>query len=603
MNQAGGLNMKNVMTNAAQYARQVAYVFLEYIKRHYIALFFFTLVSLFWVIVSWNKGIEHYVSDILYYFLLTIKESKPELFLRDFVFGDKSNYFYPPSYINHLKFFYEETGDIAFGIKILIFPLNFIFMLGAYHLFTYIKTNRWLSTLLAVFSSFPIYTATAFEIFGIGPATIFMVRTFSTAFVPIIIYLYYRGIIEAKNSILYLVFLMLGGLANIYPTTPLILAQILLFATLFYKGFKKDTLLLAGKCGFFTLLAAIPSLLSHLKKSVSYDFNIPIEKVVELFKTSPSHLYPQPALLRLMPENILHLVTALLFVVPPILIYFYKKTKKEIWGSLLFVFCFLDVGYVLYSSSNKYYLLFIAVALLVSWGKKIDKKDELSVYFGFSIFYLGIGSLIINSFLLSSDTIVQFLHNIFGFNPLLAAYQQRAIRFAGFELFVLCAICAQWIMSDYKRISAAKKLILSLLVVFVLFSSLKHVYKTYVRIKPDIARNDMVSLSLWAKNNTPVNSLFLFDQYAFRVISERSVVMTPKDFYLFFFSKEKLMEAHNRLMEIKQNEKNIEGLLNIARKYGADFIILKNRDFPYLDKRAVVYQTGTYSVIASNMQF
>lgn len=593
--------MKDALINVLQYVRHGVYVFLGYIKRHYAALFFFALISILWTIISWNKGIEHYLSDTLYYFILTIKESNPDLFVRDFVFGDKSNYFYPSFYIKYLKFFYEKTGDITYGIKILSFPLNFIFMWGAYHLFTYMKANRYISTFLAIFSSFPIYTAASTEIFGIGPATMFMVRTPSTAFVPIIIYLYFRAIIEAKNWVLYLVFLLLGGLANIYPTTPLILAQILLLVIFFYKGFKKGTLLLAGKCGVLSLLATIPNLLSHLSKSVKYDFNIPIETVVELFKTASSaHLYPQPALLSRMPENILHSVTVMLFVVPPILIYLYKKTKKEISGSLLFVFCSVAVAYMIYSSSNKYYLLFIAVALLITWSKKIDAKDELIVYFGFSIFYIGIGTVIILSFILSHDTIVQFLHNAFGFNPMLVAYQYRALRFAGIEVFMLCAICAGWLVSDYREIGTAKKLILSLLIVFILFSSLKHVYKTYVRIKPDTARNDMVKVALWAKNNTPANSLFIFDAYAFRVISERSVVMTTKDFFLFFFSKEKLMEARNRLDALKQNEKSIEGLLAIAKKYGADFIVLKNRDFPHLGNRIAVYRNKTFSVLRIN---
>jgi hypothetical protein len=562
-------------------------ILLRNIRDNYIAFAFFGAVSLFWTLVSWNKGIEHYTSDLFTYFGIVLKESKPDLFVMDFLLGDSSNYLHHPFYTAFLKFFYEKTGDITFGLKMLVFPLNFIFMAGAYYFFLYLTNSKKASSALAFFSSLPIAIAVCPETFGIGPSTISTPRVIFTAFFPIIIFMYYKALAEGNNGMLYGAFFLIGLLANIYPISPFLIIQILILCILFYRGLKKDSLFLIGKCCLMAMIGVSPYIFFYLNRSVNYDYNAPLEMVVEVLKWRASYFYPQPTLLDRMPENLLHLVTFMLIVIPPILIYLYKKTKKDIISKLLFVFCFFSTAYILYSGSNKYYLLFMAIAFLMIGHKKIDERDEMSLYFGLSVFYIGIAGVIA----------IQALYNAFGVKPFVIVHQLRAIRFGGFVVFLLSAICAKWFISEYRGLAKPKKIFISALIIFVLFMSIRDVYRTYVRVKPDIAREDMASVALWAKRNTQLNSLFVFDSHVFRVISERSVTVASKDIALFLFTKKNFVESYNRLIEIKQNEKDFKSLLAVARKYGADFIVIKNKDFPILNAKIVVYRNKTFSVI------
>lgn len=560
------------------------------VRDNYIAFAFFSAVSLFWTLISWNKGIEHYTSDLFTYFGIVLKESNPNLFARDFLLGDADNYLHHPFYTTFLKFFYEKTGDITFGLKVLVFPLNFIFMTGAYYFFHYLTNSKKASIALAFFSSLPIAIAVCPETFGIGPSTISTPRVIFTAFFPIIIFMYYKGLTEGKPNMLYSAFFLTGLLANIYPISPFLLTQILLLVILLYKGIKKDSLFLIIKCCSAAVIGVLPYIIFYINNQGSYDYNAPIDTVVEILKWRNPYFYPQSTLLSRFPENLLHIVTGVLIIAPLVLTYFFKKTGRNIFIRLLFLFCLFAIAYIMYSGSNKYYLLFIAIVFFLIGHKKIDEKDELSLYFGFSVFYVGIAGVIA----------VQALYNAFGVNPSIIVHQLRAIRYGGFVVFLLFAICTKWFISGYMDFTKLKKIFISVLTIFVLIMPIRDVYRTYVRIKTETVKDNLVSVALWAKNNTPLNSLFVFDSHVFRVISERSIVAASKDIALLFFTKKNFVESYDRLMEIRQSEKDIESLLSVAKKYRADFIVLTNKDFHNFDKKAVVYRNETFSVVSSS---
>lgn len=562
--------------------------FSKFIKNHYIALLFFLAVSIFWTIVSWDKRVEHLTTDLHIYLGIVLKEHDSSLFQKDFLFGDKENYLHFPPYTEFLKFFYKKTGDITYGLKVMTLPLNFIFMVGAYYFFTFITENRKVSAVLAFISSLPIEIPLSAEMFGIGPATIITPRVIFTAFFPLTIYLFYRAVRDKADPKMYAVFLIIGLLANIYPISGYLLAQILLITIFFNRGVNKRTIFLSIKCAFFSLIGVIPYLIFYLGSIKNRSFNMPIENVVEMFRWRIPYFYPQDILLSLMPEYLLHFVTLCLSILPPLILYLYRKTEKEIYGIYLFLLCFLSLAYMLYSSSNKYYLIFIAAIFLLARNKKIDRTDELSLYFGFAIFYAGILGVIIN----------QLLYNIFNIPPFNIIHQLRAIRFSGFLVFLMLTICIKWLIADYKEMALFKKVVIVTLTVFVFFMSVRHDYRTYARAKQNYERDDLVKVSLWAKENTTNNALFVFDSALFRLLSERSVTIATKDIGMFFITKRNFAESYSRAMELKASEKNLSEIIRISKKYHADYVVLKKRNFLAINNELLIYQNSTYIVIS-----
>lgn len=557
----------------------------EYIKQHYIALLFFIAVSIFWAVVSWDKGPEDLTSDLHIYLGIALKEHDPSLFTRDFLLGDRGNYLDFPIFTRFLEFFYEKTGDITFGLKTLTFPLNFLFLISAYYFFFYLTNNRNISTVLSFLSSLPISIPVSAEIFGIGSATLITPRVIFTAFFPLIMISFYKAIDSDRK--IYIPFLCTGLLANIHAISAFLLVQILVVTIILYRGVNLKSLLLVLKCSFLSLLGTMPYLYYYLNRVKTSDFGAPLEKVVEMFQWRIPYFYPQRILLNTVPETILHITTVALLVIPPIIIYFYKKTETAVYKKILFVLCFLTVVYMLYAYSNIYYLLFIASIFFIARGNISNKKTEFALYFGFSIFYTGVLGVII----------LQLAYYMFNMPPFNIIHQFRAIRFSGFLIFLLIATCINWIMLNYRNISAVKKTFIIILSALVIFMSVRHSFRSYVRIGPDSTVQDMVKTASWAQCNTPSDSLFVFDSSLFRLLSKRSITISVKDIGMFFITKRNFVESYNRAMELKENGKKLPELIKIAEKYGADYIVLEKGPPLNLGSKRPIYENSTFMVI------
>jgi hypothetical protein len=557
------------------------------LKAHGLAVVVFAAAAFFWAVISWSKGLEQCTSDLLIYFGIVLKEHDASLFPRDLLFGDRKTYLHFPLFTEFLKYFFERTGDLTYGLKLLTFPLNFLYMLGAYVFFGWLTRNRPAATLLSLLSSLPLSIPLGAENFGIGPATLMTPRVIFTAFVPAVLYLYYRAMIEKNTRMLLGAFFLLGVLANVYAISAFLLVQVLLLLVIFRFGFNLAALLTVGRCGLLSFVGSLPSVVFFLTRSRGVDEDLPVEMLAEVFRWRIPYAYPQAILLGKMPESVLHALTGAIALAPLIFLWTYRRRRQPAALRCLLLVCCAAAAYMADSGSNRYYLLFAGLALVAPWNREVDEKDELSLSFGFSVFYVGVVGVMV----------IQAVYAFFGVAPIPIIHQFRAIRFSGFLLFLLAAICVKWFLLPSGGILPGIRIAVAALGVLVAFMGVRDAYRTHARTRESAETADLVRMASWAKAHTAKEALFLFDSPLFRILAERSLVVATKDVGMFIVAKRNVREAYGRLQEIGSREKDVAGLLGIAARYGAEYVVLRRKDFPALTERGIAYRDGTYVLL------
>jgi hypothetical protein len=530
--------------------------------------------------------VEDSTSDLLIYFGIVLKESDPTLFSRDLLFSDAQNYLHFPPYTEYLRLLYERTGDLTLGLKLLVFPLNCIFMFGAYLVFSRFGSSRMVSALLAVLSSLPFAIPVSAEVFGVGPSTLITPRAIFTAFVPMVFLGYLIGMTKEAHRLLYGVFLSVGCLANLYPISAFLLTQILLLVTIIAFGFRRHAFLIAMKCGCCALASALPYALYHLWRAPRPETGVSLEQFVEIFRWRIPYTYPQQILVARMPEALIHVLTVALIVLPPVLLYRYEARHERRLGTALYVLCLFAAVYMGYSGSSLYLFTWVGLVVAALGVEPLSPEARLSVYFGFATFYVGVGGVLF----------LQGLHAVAGISPVGIIHQFRAIRFSGFLVFLLAAAAAGWLSRRWEKIGSLRRVAVVALATFVAFMAVRDAYRTHARTRVDGARDDLVALAAWAKGHTNPNALFVLDSPLFRVLAKRSIVASAKDTGMFIVARRHVLESYRRVTELEALRGRWPALEEYARKYGADFLVVYRREVP-LEGRELLYQNSTYAVV------
>jgi hypothetical protein len=126
---------------------------------------------------------------------------------------------------------------------------------------------------------------------------------------------------------------------------------------------------------------------------------------------------------------------------------------------------------------------------------------------------------------------------------------------------------------------------------------------TYQRFTPPYEnRGDWIGVQLWAKDNTPIDAMFITPPYlqGFRIYSERGTVAEWKDGTQQYFDTEYSFVWWERISDLGKEDKTYydsltkERLLEFCKKYGASYIVFpvtKKLDLPpvYENKEYRVY--------------
>jgi hypothetical protein len=557
-------------------------------QRHAGPLTVFVILSGLWTVISWPKGVEHCTSDLWIYFGMVLKGEHPELFGRDLLFGDPANYAEWPLFTAFLRFFYRMTGDLAFGLKVLTFPLNLLFMAGAFAVFLDLTRVRWAAAFLAALASLPMGIPASAEIFGIGPATLIVPRTLFTAAFPLLWWTYVRGLIRDDPRLLNMAFLAVGLLANVHGISAFLLTQILLVVTLFHFGLSRRSILRCIRLGLLAGVGALPLVLMVLTRPAAPVETAPVEKLLEVFQARNPYLYPQAVLLGHLPEVILHVLTIFLLVAIPVAVALYEKNRTDRAGAWLVGLAVLVSWYLVYSKRALPILVFLTIAFLLVRRRPLGQAERIAIYFGLVTFLVGVGGVLV----------LQGLYLGFGIPPFAALHQFRAIRFSGFVVFALAAMEVAWLSSSWWDLGVLARRAFLLLCVIALGVLAREVYRTNVWTRRDVARDDLMDVASWAKASTPRDALFLLDSPLFRVVAQRSLVASTKDIGMLFMVRRHILEASRRVEAQRAAGDDVGALARVAEKYGADYVVVRSRAVQEEGGPTVAYRNSNYAVLS-----
>lgn len=517
------------------------------LRAHFWAILFFVAVAWGWAAVSWNKGVEHIKqSDTTSLYYEVVNNYKPER--ETLVSSQKTEWTWPAllpqiladqravyaktdiNLLYHAAFeryfgtIYRVTGDVSLGYKILVFPLNLLFLLGAYALFFRLTEKPVLSAFLAFLASFPIAIPIAGEYFGMGPVTIYSRRNFFTAFAPFAIYLFYRWIQNPR--LLIVAFAFIGLISNLH-SSGILLAEILILTYLLYQD---KTVRSLGYSALFGAVAAIFGFVSigGLWGTVESFFYSFLELIVpSAYAAMPGFMqkegipegvqflfYPLRIYSHL-PDGLFHAMTLAVTVILLAVLFFRNRINPHVQAPVLFMSAFVALAYLGFSEF-KYILLMGVAVFALSWRQLPDAKFILTHYLILVIFVVSfIGMLLFQAGFYLID----------GF-PLIFN-QLRGTRFLGLIVFVWLAVLISRI--DWKNSGIWNKRLFIVFSVIALFMLLRQEFRSYIRYKVDPAIIEILDVARWSKKHTPQDSAFLVVSTRFGIVAERRIFLHDRD--------------------------------------------------------------------------
>jgi hypothetical protein len=551
----------------------------------------FIVLAAFWAGVGLTRGVEHLSSDQHLNLVLVLKGADPSLFPSDLVFGgeDLANQ-YIPLYIAYLRSAFLLTGDLAGGYKLLVFPLNLLFLFGAYCVFLRCCRDRWGAVILAVFASFPIAIPLAGELFGIGPVQAMTARMLFTAPFPFL-FLAFSAWIQRPVR-LALLFFVIGLLANLHPVSGLFGAAILILTYLMERKGAWQSWGTSVLLGVATLCGAAPILwtqLHRLAAQAAGSASIADPRVVALMADRMRYLLYPPHTMASIPRLLVDLLT--LFVALVSIIAMTRVWHKGAAAAWLVGRCTAAgaLFYLLYPDAKLLCLLLLLGYLLPQRYKRAEPMEELATHFSLSVFWVSIGGVVF----------VQLLFGVLG-RPVLFADTIRAARFAGFAVFLLLGVSVSAV--DWASVSKRGRIACLALVVVTGFWELRDTYRTYLRTRGDAVAADLAAVARWARDTTEREDVFLFDSPGFRVLARRSVAFATKDgLAVVYHRPDRAAEWVGRQEILRLAGGNPHALWEAGIRYGVDFIVIPAaavKGDP-LETR-VRYRNATYAVLATD---
>ncbi|MGV6809504.1 MAG: hypothetical protein ACWA5U_06475 [bacterium] len=579
-------------------------------------------VAIFWNELSWQKQSEHLLTSDTTQVFYQIIQNTPlvepingdwhyidvvQNVLQHFsqTLAEYGLLAYQPLRDAYISAVYEITGDPFDAYRVVSLPLNFIFLLGAWLLFRVLGAPQYLALILASLLSAPWLIPLAGEQFGMGAATIYSRRHFMTAFIPLLMYVYYKRLVYQQS--LMPVFVFVGLVANLHASA-LLFAEILILHFLLYQTGRNQRLssaLILKALGFFiiTLCAGLiafgslfkPLLIafqqlanSFLDFSTAYASATSIDIILDQYLQQPidSHLrylfFPWRFYQDIgsFGQIILMLSSLLLFVFFAI-----RQLLGKAQPAFLFALSLFSLVFLLGKQAVLPLLLLMG---LMAYNHLYRRNDYISQYtsaihftnlLGIAIFITAVlGTLIFQAAYLLVD----------GF-PLI--YNQlRASRFIWLAYFMLLAIqLTIFFKPDHtKRNNNLRRYIVIVLLIMTVLYEVRHIYRSFIYDNLRIEQRDFYHIAYWAKKNTPKDSLFLVKSSIFGVISHRQVALQDKQ------------ASHN----FDWGSDNYEQAIQACHDYNCTHLLLKKSAENQVDTRlyrifapSIIYHNHSYYVL------
>ncbi|MBN1393350.1 MAG: hypothetical protein JW947_11195 [Sedimentisphaerales bacterium] len=493
---------------------------------------------------------------------LQMVKEHPDNFSRDLVFSGNAGDFYPYLYRMLIKKATDQFG-IAGGHLILQFPLALIYLVVMYFVL-YSLTRSVPAALLTALFSCLWRSSMGGSYWGLDRLNAVQPRSFVLVLVPLLLL---TGWKYRRSKWSLLVFGTLGLLMNISPPGALFFAVPLWIATLFDEDrlTKKKVQLLLGALAAL-IIGAGPFIYSHITARTE-------------------------ALAVLSPEE-----------------------KKLYMEALQFYFSWISAFPEPLRRVASVILDFMPVLLLgaAGWALRGRNRGPFDRWLLMFFLFTMVGFVVI-------QYIMQEVNAFFKEAPPILDIH-RGQRYAYLPLYIYTAVLLRYL---FDRLEKYERLILIVLfgvlvtvIPLVDFSeergdsgeqqwknNITHFDKLIKGKKIEvIGRNkQLVPVARWARENTPVDSLFIVGRYReFRVYALRSIVSVVKDGGIAFYNGPKKMIEWYRIQknveQIKESP-NIEDIAKLAKGTSADYIVLPQNVRPAAGWRQV-YKDSLWTVYA-----
>ncbi len=513
---------------------------------------------------TYDLHYPNYAPDQHIFGTMLLKDKHPDLFTRDFFFGDPANYgHYVPCYRSLAGWVVgdSEGEDLLFRYNLLLFPTLFFFVWGFHRLFFRLTGNAaasWAVTAAAVVSR----QSLSVNQFGIGLHDSMVAYKVFLAAVPWILDLTLRRAFHRTD--LLVSFFLLGLVSNFHPILGLGFAGIL-------------ALSLAGVIRPKVIVA------STLVSSLSL-FVAGFAPYIILYLRHASPVTDKPF------------------------------TASEFWTAFSTNWGYLPVS-LLGLRAFLMDSIFLIVFSLIGWRavrRNHGSWDATPAPARFFVWFAAAAVFlpVLVSAALQAQSLLLDRPPIIGLEPM------RWTAFLYVPLYVLSAHFLSGARAGDIPWGRMSRRTLFIVAVFPLFiqkefpgrlifrealirTGIYSEKRTAAIERDNERRNDLLAVAQWARSTTPVDALFFHPHYDFRFYSQRAVVIGWKDGSMFTRAgSKKTREWLDRAGRVREaiDSKDAQRVFNTAGEMGCDFVILREGEGPQDGIGSPVFQNQTYRV-------
>ncbi len=193
------------------------------------------------------------------------KSTNPALYSRDYLFHNNRYFqFYTPSFLSFVRIASSIAGDYFHGLALLQVPILAAYLVAAYALFWQVSRNSSVALMVTLFSLLGL--GTIIDTWGVTGLYYMLPRTIALPALLLAVFLWVRFFsVEVKVPMdgrrrwhWLLLGLLLGGIANLHPTTGITVALVIGVVTLVHRTETEGYLWKFSALVIGTALAATP---------------------------------------------------------------------------------------------------------------------------------------------------------------------------------------------------------------------------------------------------------------------------------------------------------------------------------------------------------
>lgn len=509
---------------------------------HLLPLLLLLAFALVTAAFAWNVGYEYRwtsdTTDTFYTIISTLPNPAPRgggllstlwAGMVDVIAEQPVTNWYQALFNVYLRSFHLALDDISLAYRVQMFPLSILFGFSAYFFFYWLSGNRWLAVTLALAALLPMPLSWAGERSGLGPVWTFTRRYFLTAWLPLLTFFYFRAVLDKR---MLLIPVMAGvGLASNLHASGILLLEIMVLTWLVTDRVTIKRLIQAGLLMGVGLLFSVTALgsvweaglgaISHLlltmMSSDALATQLSVLDKARLAMPEVQYLFYPPKIYAHLPSALVDvwLIATLVLSLLPL---FLRAANRSVGPLHLFT---AASACLLFVSFEQMWVWILLSSVLYAAGRHTERPRaySLSAYLIFCNFWVAVGGMLL--FQLGYGLIDGF--------PLVFN-QLRGIRFLGFLVFVWLAVLATPVVVKRTSRKNLPRLLL-LAISCALIVTGHNVYRGYFRGQDSnrlAQKKALLELAIWAKQNTPPNSVFLVGYSPFGVLAERMITHSDK---------------------------------------------------------------------------